>query len=109
MRRLRKTLKIRKLVRETVLTPNDLIYPIFVKEDINTPEPIESMPGQFRLPIDEAVKEAENIASLGIPAIILFGIPAKKDNVASSAYDPDGIIQRTVRSIKDHLEDKLSS
>lgn len=106
-RRLRKTLKIRELVRETVLTPNDLIYPIFVKEGINTPEPIDSMPGQFRLPINEAVKEAENIASLGIPAIILFGIPAKKDNIASSAYDPDGIIQRTVRSIKDHLQDKL--
>jgi porphobilinogen synthase len=107
MRRLRRTLKIRELVRETVLTPNDLIYPIFVKEGISSPEPIHSMPGQFRLPINEAVEEAENVASLGIPAILLFGIPVKKDDDASSAYDPNGIVQRTVRSIKNRLGDKL--
>lgn len=108
MRRLRRTLKIRELVRETVLTSNDLIYPIFVKEGISNPEPIDSMPGQFRLPINKAVEEAENVASLGIPAIILFGIPVKKDDVASSAYDPNGIVQRTVRSIKDRLGDRLA-
>ena len=107
MRRLRRTLKIRDLIRETVLTPNDLVYPIFVKEGISIPEPISSMPGQFRLPINKVVKEAENVASLGIPAIILFGIPTKKDDAASSAYDPNGIVQRAVRSIKEHLGERL--
>ncbi|KYH42444.1 MAG: Delta-aminolevulinic acid dehydratase [Candidatus Bathyarchaeota archaeon B63] len=107
MRRLRKTVKIRDLVRETVLTLNDLVYPIFVKEGISDSEPIGSMPGQFRLPVRKAVEEAENIASLGIPAIILFGIPIKKDDAASSAYDPKGVVQRTVRSIKERLGDNL--
>jgi porphobilinogen synthase len=107
MRRLRRTPKIRELIRETVLTTNDLVYPIFVKEGISNPEPIEPMPGQFRLPMNKAVEEAENVASLGIPAVILFGIPERKDDIASSAYDPNGIVQRTVRSIKDRLGDGL--
>lgn len=107
MRRLRRTPKIRDLIRETVLTPNDLIYPMFIKEGISNPEPIHAMPGQFRLPLNEVIKEAKNLTSLGIPAVILFGIPAKKDETGSSAYDKDGIVQRAVKTIKEQLENEL--
>lgn len=107
MRRLRKTPKIRDLIRETVLTPNDLIYPMFVKEGISSPEPIHAMPGQFRLPPNEVINVAKDLTSLGIPAVILFGIPAKKDETGSSAYDKDGIVQRAVRTLKEQLENEL--
>lgn len=107
MRRLRRTQKIRKLVEETILTPNDLVYPMFVQEGINNPQPIHSMPGQFRLPLGDLVKEAKNIAFLGIPAVILFGIPMKKDETGSSAYDKNGIVQQGVRAIKETLENEL--
>lgn len=107
MRRLRRTPKIRKLVEETILTPNDLVYPMFVQEGINNPQPIHSMPGQFRLPLGDLVKEAKNIAFLGIPAVILFGIPMKKDETGSSAYDKNGIVQQGVRAIKETLENAL--
>jgi len=107
MRRLRKTRKIRDLLREVTLTLNDLIYPMFVQEGIETREPIHAMPGQFRLSLKEAVIEAREIASLSIPAIILFGIPLKKDEVGSSAYDKDGIIQQAVRMIKKEMGDEL--
>lgn len=106
MRRLRRTPQIRDLVRETVLTPTDLIYPVFVKEGINHLEPIPAMPGQFRLPLNKIAQEAKNIASLGVPAVILFGIPVKKDETASSAYDENGVVQRAVRGIK-HLQNRL--
>jgi len=107
MRRLRRTSKIREVVKETVLTKNDLIYPIFVKEGIKNSEPIDAMPGQFRFSLSNVVKEAEEIASLGIPAIILFGIPENKDDEASSAYDRDSIVQQAVRSIKERLGSSL--
>jgi len=107
MRRLRKTPKIRDLVREIVLTHNDLIYPMFIKEGINSPEPIPAMPGQFRLPLNKVIKETKNLASLGIPAVILFGIPVRKDETGSSAYDKDGIVQQAVRGIKAKLENEL--
>lgn len=107
MRRLRKTPKIRDLIRETVLTPNNLIYPMFIKEGISNSEPIHAMPSQFRLPLNEVIEVAKNLTSLGIPAVILFGIPAKKDETGSSAYDKDGIVQRAVRTIKEHLENEL--
>lgn len=107
MERLRRTAKIRDLVRETVLTVNDLIYPLFIKEGISDSEPIPTLPGQCRLPLDKVVKEAENIFSLGIPAVILFGIPVEKNETGSSAYDRDGVVQRAVRTIKDQLGDKL--
>ena len=107
MRRLRKTSKIRSIVKEIAITAEDLIYPIFVKEGISKPEPILSMPGQFRLPIDEVVKEALNVSSLGIPAIIIFGIPLNKDENGTSAYDSEGVVQRTVRLIKKELGDEL--
>ncbi len=107
MRRLRRTPKIRKLVEETILTPNDLVYPMFVQEGIKTPQPIHSMPSQSRLPLGDLVKEAKNIAFLGIPAVILFGIPMKKDETGSSAYDKNGIVQQGVRAIKETLENEL--
>ncbi len=107
MRRLRKNSKIRDLVRETSLTANDLIYPLFVKDGLSDSEPIHSMPGQFRLSIEGAVKEAAEIADLGVPAIIIFGIPKVKDEKGSSAYNPRGIVQRTVRRMKKEFSDEL--
>lgn len=107
MRRLRRTPKIRDLVRETILTPNDLIFPIFIKEGTSDPEPIHAMPGQFRLPLNKVVKEAKNVTSLGIPAVILFGIPVRKDETGSSAYDKDGVVQQAVKAIKKQLENKI--
>ena len=107
MRRLRRTQKVRDLVRETPLTPHDLIYPLFVNEGLTSPEPIQTMPGQFQLPLNEVIKETECVASLGIPAVILFGIPMEKDETASSAYDENGIVQRAIRAIKEKLGEGL--
>lgn len=107
MRRLRYTHLIRSLVQETQLSINDLIYPIFVKEGINEPEPIAAMPGQFRLSLDDLIKECEQVISLGIPAIILFGIPLEKDSNGSLASDPDGIVQLAVKLIKQQFGDQL--
>ena len=107
MRRLRYTHLIRSLVQETQLSINDLIYPIFVKEGINEPEPIAAMPGQFRLSLDDLIKECEQVISLGIPAIILFGIPLEKDSNGSLVSDPDGIVQLAVKLIKQQFGDQL--
>jgi porphobilinogen synthase len=107
LRRFRKKTKMREMVRETILTPNDLIYPIFVKEGISKTEPINAMPGQSKWPLGEVVAQAEEVASLGIPAVILFGIPRVKDEVASSAYAENGIVQEAVRAIKGWLGDNL--
>jgi len=106
-RRLRRTLKIRDLVRETVLTPNDFIYPIFIKEGIEKPEPIHAMPGQFQLSSNKVVKEAQIISSLEIPAVILFGIPVRKDEIGSSSYDKDGVVQQAIKAIKEQLDNDL--
>jgi porphobilinogen synthase len=91
------------MVRETVLSPADFIYPLFVVEGQGRREEIASMPGQFRLSVDLLVKEAAEVKSLGIPAIILFGIPAKKDDRGSSGYDPNGIVQRAIKAVKDQV------
>jgi porphobilinogen synthase len=104
---LRRTEKIRSMVRETVLTKNDLIYPIFVDETIEERVEIASMPGQYRLPLGEVRDEALEVVSLGIPAVILFGIPEHKDEVGSEAYNSEGIIQRAVSEIKDEVGDDL--
>jgi len=100
MRRLRRNEALRKMVRETVLTVNDLIYPMFVVPGAGHRQEVPSMPGVFRLSVDELVREAEEIAQWGIPAVLLFGIPERKDEVGSAAYAPDGIIQRAVRALK---------
>ncbi|MCS6293405.1 MAG: porphobilinogen synthase [Nitrospira sp.] len=103
LRRLRQQDSFRRMVRETVLSPADFIYPLFVVEGQGRREEIGSMPGQFRLSVDLLVKEAAEVKSLGIPAIILFGIPAKKDDRGSSGYDPNGIVQRAVKAVKDQV------
>jgi porphobilinogen synthase len=95
------------LVRETVLTKNDLIYPLFVVPGTKIKNPVKSMPGVFQLSIDELVKECKEVRDLGIPAIILFGIPDHKDEVGSGAYDANGIIQQAVRAIKAEVKDLL--
>ncbi|RLB01021.1 MAG: porphobilinogen synthase, partial [Deltaproteobacteria bacterium] len=100
-RRMRKNPNFRRLIRETRLTVDDLIYPLFVVPGEGVKEPVPSMPGVFRLSVDNLVKEVEEVASLRIPAIILFGIPESKDEVGSGAYAEDGIIQRAVRAIKE--------
>ena len=99
-RRLRKNETIRNMVAETAVNPDSLVYPMFVVEGEGVKEEIPSMPGQFRFSIDEILKELESCVALGIKSILLFGIPNYKDEMASSAYDDDGIVQRAVRSIK---------
>ena len=105
LRRLRETEPLRRMVRETSLTPNDFIYPVFVTEGQGRREPIVSMPGQSRLSIDLLVKEAHEVKALGIPAMILFGIPDRKDERGSSGFDPDGIVQRAIRAVKAQVPD----
>jgi porphobilinogen synthase len=102
MRRLRSG-KIKDLVRETSLSVNDLIYPVFVNETINEPEEVSSMPGVFNLPMDMVADDAKEAADLGIPAMILFGIPEHKDEKGSSAWGDEDIVQRAVREIKNEL------
>jgi porphobilinogen synthase len=101
MRRLRINPRIRELVRETRLGPKDLVQPIFVDEGIREASEVPSMPGIHRLPLSDVGKEAGHLADLGIPAAILFGIPARKDKVGSGAYDPKGIVQRAVAAVKE--------
>jgi porphobilinogen synthase len=95
------------MVRETALSIDDFVYPLFVTHGRGVREPIGSMPGQFRLSIDELLKEAKDAAGMGIPAILLFGLPAEKDPRASEAYAEDGVIQQAVRAVKDRVPDLL--
>lgn len=88
------------MVRETSLTPDDLIYPLFVTHGKGVKSEISSMPGNYRFSVDNIVKEIKEVSSLGIPAVILFGIPEKKDEKGSSALDPDGEVQRAIKEIK---------
>jgi len=100
LRRMRRTEALRRLVRETYVHASDLIYPIFVREGQTAPEPIESMPGQSRLPVSHLGDEARKIQDLGLGAVLLFGLPSQKDEAASSCYSPDGVVQQAVRAIK---------
>jgi len=100
MRRLRDSEGIRRMVRETTLTVDDLIYPLFVKPGTGLKEPIGSMTGCFHFSPDTVAVEAAEVAALGIPAVLLFGLPEKKDDRASQAFDPDGTVQQAVREIK---------
>jgi porphobilinogen synthase len=108
-RRLRRNANIRSLVRETALSVSDLIYPMFVMEGSQTSEPVSSMPGCFRYSLDILLKEVHEVAELGIPAIALFPAidPSKKDNAGTEAYNPNGLVQRTVASIKKELPELL--
>ena len=99
-RRSRKNEAIRKLVRETAVLPSDLVYPLFVAEGLDKKRPIKSMPGQYHHGVRGVAEEVKAAAACGIPAVILFGIPAKKDEVGGEAYNPKGVIQQAVRAIK---------
>ncbi len=100
-RRLRRTEALRRMVRETTLSPSDFVYPLFVMEGKGERRPIASMPGIFNLTVDLAVAEAKAARALGIPALILFGLPARKDAEGTQAYATDGIVQRALRAVKE--------
>jgi porphobilinogen synthase len=100
LRRLRRTSGIRQMVRETHLAPSDLIQPLFVRHGGGASTPIESMPGQSHHGIDGLVETAAGVHAAGVPAVLLFGIPARKDEAGSEAYDPEGIVQLGVRAIR---------
>ncbi|MBN1276208.1 MAG: porphobilinogen synthase [Deltaproteobacteria bacterium] len=106
-RRLRRNPVIREMVRETSLSVKDFIAPLFVKYGKGRKEPIPSMPGQFHFSVDTVVKEAEELWSSGIPSILLFGVPEYKDSTGSSSWAEDGIVQRAVSEIKNHLPDMV--
>jgi len=99
-RRLRENSVLRRMVRETTLSVDDLIYPAFVIYGEKVKNPVSSMPGIFQLSVDELLREAEEIARLGVPAVLLFGIPEAKDPKGSEAYNENGIVQRAVRALK---------
>src|SRR5579859_3477842 len=100
LRRLRQNNRFRLLVQETELSIHHLIYPLFISEEVSTPHEILSMPGIMQWPISQIAKEVKRINHLGIPAVLLFGIPKKKDAVGSQAYDKNGIIQKAINIIK---------
>ena len=103
LRRLRRSQAMRDLTRETTLSPSDFIYPMFVTQDSCQKRPVDSMPGVFQLSPDLAARETEEIAALGVKAVLLFGIPNEKDSVGTGAYDPNGVIQEAVARIKGRL------
>src|SRR5947209_6312933 len=100
LRRLRRTGALRSMVRETRLTPENFVYPLFVCPGEGVRKEVRSMPGVFNLSVDQAVHEAHEAHSLGIPAVILFGLPEKKDEAATGAWEENGIVQRAARAIK---------
>ena len=101
LRNLRRTAGLRRLVRETSVTPDDLVMPYFVRPGRGVKEPIPSMPGQFQLSVDRLVKEVRTLAKLGVDAILLFGIPSRKDARGTGAWAKNGIVQQAVRAVKD--------
>ncbi|MFQ6110418.1 MAG: porphobilinogen synthase [Nitrospinota bacterium] len=104
-RRTREREPLRRMVRETQLSVDDLIHPLFVVPGRGVKREVSSMPGVYQLSVDELVEEAREIAGFHIPAVILFGVPEEKDEVASSAYDDEGIVQRAVRALKESFPD----
>jgi len=100
LRRLRRTAELRNLVCETRLTPNAFVYPMFVCPGEGVRKEVRSMPGVFNLSVDEAVKEAQQVHSVGVPSVILFGLPDKKDEVATGAWAENGIVQQAARAMK---------
>src|SRR5205085_11322719 len=107
LRRLRSTEALRSLVRETRLTPEALVYPLFVCPGAGVRKEVCSMPGVANLSVDEAVKEARLAHSLGVPAVILFGLPEQKDERATGAWSENGIVQQAARAIKSEVRDLL--
>ena len=106
-RRLRRTPLLRDLVRETALSPRDFIYPLFVCPGRGRTQPVSSMPGVAQLSVDRAAEEAETVRGLGIPGVILFGVPEAKDPMGSEAYADHGVVQEAIRAIKDRVPDLL--
>ncbi len=106
-RRLRKTESLRTMIRETSLHIKDLVYPLFVTNGENVKNPIDSMPGVYQLSVDNLIREGAEIQELGIPAVILFGIPGYKDALASSSFDPEEAVQRGVTALKDHYPELI--
>jgi porphobilinogen synthase len=107
MRRLRRTPALRRLVAETALAPTDFIAPLFVREGITEPQPIASLPGVVQHTRESLVKEVMMLGDLGVPAVIVFGVPATKDAEGSGAWDPDGIVQLALRDLRDQVGDEM--
>lgn len=107
LRRLRINPKIRDLIRETTLTPNDSIFPLFIRHGKDFKKPIASMPGLFQISIDQLETEIQEILALGIPGVMLFGIPEHKDGLGSDSYAEQGVIQQAIRRIKDQTSDLI--
>jgi porphobilinogen synthase len=108
LRRLRRTPALRHLVAETRLSVTDLVAPLFVREGIGEPVPVPSLPGVVQHTVGSLRKETRRLASLGLPALVLFGVPARKDPVGSAAYDPDGIVQVALAELKEEVGDQLA-
>ncbi len=107
LRRLRRTPALRRLVAETRLGVDDLVAPLFVREGIETPVPIASMPGQVQHSLDSLLLEAKRLVSLGLPGLILFGVPEQKDAEGTGAWDPDGVVQVALRALRAAVGDEL--
>ena len=107
LRRLRRTPALRRLVAEARLGPDDLVAPLFVREGLAEPVPIASMPGEVQHSLDSLVVEAKRLVSLGVPGLILFGVPARKDAQGSGAWDPQGVVQLALRALRDAVGDEL--
>ena len=107
LRRLRTSEKMRELVQQTTLSPKDFICPVFVQEDLKTRVKVESMSEIERLPLDDITDEVGTISDLGIPAIMVFGIPSQKDEAGSSAFDENGIVQKAISQIRENFGDKM--
>ncbi|HEX2167765.1 MAG TPA: porphobilinogen synthase [Longimicrobiales bacterium] len=106
-RRLRRTESLRRLVRETTVDPGDLIQPYFVTTGTGVRQPVGAMPGVFRTSVDETVRDAAEAAQLGIPAVLLFGIPDEKDERGTSGWDEDGVVQQAVRALRKEVPDLI--
>jgi porphobilinogen synthase len=107
MRRLRRTDLLREIVRETVLQPSDLAAPLFVKEGLSRPQPLDVLPDQQQHTLGSLVEECARLSELGVPAVMFFGIPARKDDAGSAAWDPDGIVQQALRLVRAEMGDRL--
>jgi len=107
MRRLRRTPLIRELVREVTVTKSDLIQPLFVEENLSKTAPISSMPGQTRFSLSSLEKEALDLKDRGVRSVLLFGVPRLKDDDGSRAYDPEGIVQKSIQTLKEQLGDEI--
>jgi len=107
-RRLRQSSAIRELVAEVRLGVNDLVAPLFVREGVSIAQPISSLPGVVQHTVESLRKEVHELAEMGVPAVILFGVPATKDEIGSGAFDPDGIVQVALRELRDDLGDRIA-